>query len=231
MSNASVAVTPSPKAAVGPGVAAVQRRFETLLPELASRAAAIAKSVACNAVDQEEAVAEVVAHAWLNFSSAAKRGKWLAAGQLAWVAWQAVRTGRPAAGGSSITDVLDPRLQRLRRARVISMTPWLRSRPKLGAAGTMRERAEETLVARAIAASVRTDPGVRARLRIDWAAFTRRQPLRFQRMLLDLCVGRGNAEIARRLGVTAGRATQLRADLGREVAVFFGLDAFGRELT
>lgn len=53
---------------------------------------------------------------------------------------------------------------------------------------------------------------------------------RFQALLIDLAEGRSNLEVAQRLGVTPGRATQLRAKLGEAVAAYFQLDACGRDL-
>ncbi|GMV83852.1 MAG: hypothetical protein AMXMBFR7_50360 [Planctomycetota bacterium] len=208
-----------------PSEAEIAARFEALIPELTSRAERIGRAVALHLVDQEEAAAEVVAHAWQNFRSAARRRKWLLASQLAWVAWHAARTGRLAVGGSSITDVLDPRAHRMGRAKVVSLhrLSYVSRRPRLGLHPT--ELARPGRVGRSLTTSENDSPAERVRVRLDWSAFAGQLLTRHRAILAGLVEGWEQRELAAVLGVSPGRITQNKAELAARVLEHFGADA------
>ncbi|GMV83972.1 MAG: hypothetical protein AMXMBFR7_51560 [Planctomycetota bacterium] len=208
-----------------PSDAEIAAQFEALLPELNSRAERIGRAVARNSVDQEEAAAEVIAHAWLNFRSAARRGTWLLASQLAWVAWHTARSGRLAAGGSSVTDAMDPCAHRMGRAKVISLHRLLgasRRRPKLEF--QQSEMARPDRVGRSLTTAEHDSPAERARVHLDWSAFAAQLSLRHQAILCGLAEGWEQREMAAALGVSPGRITQQKADLAALVTEQFGAE-------
>ncbi|MBE7463011.1 MAG: hypothetical protein HS116_05885 [Planctomycetes bacterium] len=208
-----------------PSDAEIAAQFEALLPELNSRAERIGRAVARNSVDQEEAAAEVIAHAWLNFRSAARRGTWLPASQLAWVAWHTARSGRLAAGGSSVTDAMDPCAHRLGRANVLSLHRLLgasRRRPKLEF--QQNEMARPDRVGRSLTTAEHDSPAERARVHLDWSAFAAQLSPRLRAILCGLAEGWEQREMAAALGVSPGRITQNKAELGTLVLEAFGAD-------
>ncbi|GMV83105.1 MAG: hypothetical protein AMXMBFR7_42890 [Planctomycetota bacterium] len=218
--NVAAAVT-LPDAA--PSDAEIATQFEALLPELNSRAERIGRAVARNSVDQEEAAAEVIAHAWLNYRSAARRGTWLLASQLAWVAWHCVRSGCLATGGSSVTDVMDPRAQRRGRARMASLPNYQRSsRGKRSRCRTAT--ADSRRLSAALTSGERESPAERVRVRLDWNAFAERLSPRHRTILTGLAEGREQRELAAALRVSPGRITQNKAELGALVLEAFGAD-------
>lgn len=205
-----------------PSEAEIAARFEALIPELTSRAERIGRAVARNPVDQEEATAEVIAHAWLNYRSAARRGTWLPASQLAWVAWHATRSGRLAAGGSSITDVLDPRAHRMGRASVVSLYPWQcasRRRPRLRFHHVEMERSSR--LGRSLSTQEKDSPPERVRVRLDWSAFAEQLSPRHRAILCGLAEGWEQREMAAALGISPGRITQQKAELAERIIEFF----------
>lgn len=207
-----------------PTDAEITAQFESLYPELLSRATAISRAVARNHVDQDEAAAEVLAHAWINFRSAAMRGKWLPAAQLAWVAWGAARQGRPAAGGSSITDVLDPRAHRMGRARVVRLQPWSGSRRRQRVRFVPARMASSRRLGRSLTTQEWQSPAERARVRIDWTAFAGSLSQRHAAILCGIAEGWQGKEIADGLGVSPGRIVQQKCDIASKIVEFFGPD-------
>lgn len=220
---ATAAVVAMPEAV--PTDAEVAMQFEVILPELNSRAERIGRAVARNSVDQEEAAAEVIAHAWRNYQSAARRGTWLPASQLAWVAWHTARSGRLAAGGSSVTDVMDPCAHRMGRAKVISLHRLLgafRRRPKLEF--QKAEMACPDRVGRSLTTAEHDSPAERARVHLDWSAFAAQLSLRHRAILCGLAEGWEQREMAAALGVSPGRICQNKSELADLVQEAFGAD-------
>jgi hypothetical protein len=95
-----------------------QAAFEAIYPELASRIAVLARRFP----DPEEATGEMLAFAWANFASVARRrGVFLHPGLLVWASSVRLRAGRLMTG-SSARDVHAPAAQALGRSRVIHVS-------------------------------------------------------------------------------------------------------------
>lgn len=185
--------------------------FERILPELTSRIAACA----AHAPDPEEAAAEMAAHAWRNYRQAARSGRELAPGLLAWAAYSWVKGGRSMTG-DSCRDVHAVQCQRRGRARVIHLSALLKRRRR----EDYRAVSDEQFT-RCIAYEHR-DPAKEAAARLDWQALYRTLSRRLQRVLHGLAVGDRTSALAQRLRVSQGRASQLKTELGGRVLEFFG---------
>jgi DNA-directed RNA polymerase specialized sigma subunit len=77
-------------------------------------------------------------------------------------------------------------------------------------------------ITQAVSTSEKDRPDVRAAARLDWAAFARQLPWRLRRILKWLAIGARKSWIAKRLGISNGRVSQLIAKLAGEITAFFG---------
>lgn len=207
-----------------PSDAEITAQFEAILPELLSRADAIARSIARDRDAQEEVAAEVLAMCWSNYRQAARRGRWLPAGQIAWFAWHAVKSGRTLAGESSINDVLDPRASWSGRVRVLRLPAWPCGRRRQRVRFSQSEMASTRRLARSLTTGERESPAERARVRIDWSAFAAGLSQRHAAILTGLAEGWAGKEMATALGVSQGRIVQNKADLCERIVEYFGPD-------
>ena len=137
---------------------------------------------------------------------------------LVWASAVRLRSGRLLAGGS-IRDAHSPVAQRRNRTRVIHLSALSVSKRQQ----TLSDDAVERITD-AVSSSERDGPAMRAAARVDWAALARRLPLRLRRILQWLAIGASKTWIARRLGISNGRVSQLLDTLGREITTFFGPD-------
>ena len=187
------------------------RRYQ----ELHSRLSRIARGFR----DRDEILAELAGFAYLNFRSVfLRRGACLTPGAMAYVAWKRALSGRTVTR-NSVRDVHSALAQRRKRVRVVYLSQLSSSRRIQALGDTVVER-----IVGALSTGEREQPDVRAQVRLDWRAFAHQLPTRMQRILHWLTIGARKNWIARRLGISAGRLSQLLADLGREIAAFFGRD-------
>lgn len=203
-----------------PSLALIQGRFEALLPELQSRARAIARSV--DATNWEEVSAEVLAMAWANFQQAAHRGRWLNPRQLSWFAWAFVRSGRSLAGDTA-ADAMGALTQRRGRSRIVSIEAMTANRGSEYRAQKIEDRLRRDY-ALATSGSDREETFVRAQLRLDWADLARKLPRRLRQVLFRRARGDRPSEIAQRLKVSRGRISQLLGELRGHVLDHFSGD-------
>ncbi|MGD0089948.1 MAG: hypothetical protein ABSE73_08515 [Planctomycetota bacterium] len=186
--------------------------FEMIYSELASRIAVLARRFP----DQEEAGGEMMASAWVNFRSVARRrGVFIHPGLLAWVSCVRLRAGRLMAG-SSVQDVHAPAAQALGRARLFHLSLLSSSKRRQVISDSTVEH-----IVTALTTDEREQPCIRAATRLDWAAFMHTLPNRLRRILRGLVVGDSKGLIARRLGISNGRLSQLLDVLAQEITTFF----------
>jgi len=169
------------------------------------------EACAARAHDPDEARQELWAFCWRDFQQAARRGRILPAGYLVWFGWRWLKAGRTIAGHESVTEPLSPLCQRRRRARIAH----------LSVLATQRHINKDlpadiaTQLAVALTTRERDDPAYRAATRLDWSAFARRLPIRLRKIVRWLAVGASKSWIAKRLGISNGRVSQLLDTLAR----------------
>lgn len=207
-----------------PTDAEITAQFEAMLPELQSRADAIARSIARDKDAQEEAAAEVLALGWANYRQAARRGRWLSPGQTVWFAWHGVRSGRTLAGQSSQNDVLDPRASWSGRVRVLRLPAWPGGRRRQRMPFDRARMASPRRLGRSLTTQEHESPAERARVRIDWAEFAAGLSQRHAAILCGIVEGWQGKEIAEGLGVSQGRIVQQKGDLASKIIEHFGPD-------
>jgi hypothetical protein len=121
--------------------------------------------------------------------------------------------------GTTVTDVHSPAAQVRGRARVIYLSTLSCSKRHQVLGDSAMQNITDALTA-----SERERPDVRAATRIDWSAFMRTLPNRMRRIVRGLVVGDSKGLIARRLGISNGRLSQLLDVLAREITSFFGAE-------
>jgi hypothetical protein len=193
-------------------------RFEALLPELTSRIRACVSTR--RARDREDAAAEMIAHCWMNFRQAIQRGIDLTAGQLAWVAWSALKAGRTLTG-NSVRDVMSRQCQRRGRAAVTFFSALERKNSVASMSGLSAKFSDSV-------GYTHRDPAREAEARIDWQSLHDTLEQRPKQLLREFAVGSTRAEAAQVMGVSRGRVTQIGDMLADEVREFFGYNTAGR---
>lgn len=155
-------------------------------------------------------VAEAVALAWAWSRRLWERGKRPEAfgGAIAKFAVKAVRSGRRAAGTMRRRDAMNPIAQARVGFYVAKLLDF--------------ETLSDNPLAEALHDNTRTPPPDAAAFRIDWPRFLALQPERERRMAEQLASGEPANVVARRLGVSAGRLTQLRKRLRDRRREFHG---------
>lgn len=169
-----------------------------------------------------EATQDATALAWQSFSRAAEAG----------TTWDGVATDRTgcatptriaefAAGhqvagrgflGVCVTDPLSPACQQLGRAALQRLH------------GSRLGDEPCDLVPAALVTRAHADPASRARAQVDWRMIAARCSLRARQVLALLVRGWKPSEIARRLGVSPGRVTQIKSEIAAAAtALGYGL--------
>lgn len=169
--------------------------------------------------DREEAVAEAVAGAFINYRSAQRRGTThrLHPSTVARYAVSGVKDGRRAGGGCATkTDVLSFKAQR-RGGYEVYPLPRFEDCPfdcmKAPDQQVWRDR---------LVYDRRALPADLACLRIDWSSFMAGQADRTRTLLAMLAAGFKQTEVADHLGVTPAAVCQRRSKARREWASFQG---------
>ncbi len=177
--------------------------FEVLVSEIEARSRRHYNQ--CPAERREEAVHESVCHAYGLYKSAiARRNYRFTPCTLAWYANKSVDEGRKFGGGTIRADALD-------RSHV--------GLDDLDADG--RSRIAEALVQR------QTPVFDQARILIDWPEFLRLELTERERdMVTKLAEGWRRIEIARHLGLSPGRVTQIMEGVADAYIAYLGLPGF-----
>ncbi len=161
--------------------------------------------------DREEAIAEAVAAAFLNFASARRRGKLrvVKASMLANYAVLHARSGNHVGGTNAKNDVMSFKAQRAGGFQVYRLR-WDDSRvydvleaPE----GVWRLRLLEDR---------KTPVAEQVRFRVDFSGFMAKQQDRTRTAIALLAAGHNRSEVADRLGVTPSAVTQRMAKAERE---------------
>ncbi len=178
--------------------------FETILPEIKDRSRRHYSR--CDPELRDERVQESLCQAWKLYDSAVRRGNYrFTPCTLAWYANRATDEGRKFAGGTIRTDALDA-------GRALSFDD-------LDEDG--RSRIAEALVQR------RTPVFDQARIRIDWPEFLRLELTERERdVVTKLAEGWRRSEIARHLGLSPARVTQIMAGVADAYVEYLGLPGF-----
>lgn len=178
-----------------PGTACWQTGFLELLPEIQRRVEVKLLSVALS--ERDEARQAIVVFAMIAYASLAARGRTALAypGPLVAYGLQQYQAGRLTGGRMSSLDVGSTRWRRVTGRRTEPLG-------KLGDSLAIRDQRSAT-------------PAEQAALRLDFAAWLQTLTDRDRRAVDDLARGEETRAVARRLGVTAGRVSQLRRELHR----------------
>jgi len=177
--------------------------FESILPAIEARSRRHYSQYP--AERREEAVQESVCAAWALYDSAVRRGNFrFTPCSLAWFANRAVDEGRKFGGGTIRTDALDKSHVGL---------------DDLDADG--RSQIGEALVQR------RTSVFDQARIRVDWPEFLRLELTERERdIVTKLAEGWKKIEIARYVGLSPARVTQLMAGVADAYVEYLGMPGF-----
>ena len=171
------------------------------------------------AADREEAVAESVAGAFVNFVSAARRGKLHVVTPATLARYGVLHTKCGSHVGGSLDgakDVMSPRAQRRGGFRIVRL-PWDDPR-----AYHCLKAPDQHVWRLAMMHDRRTPPPEQAAFRIDWSSFMSRQSDRTRTALAMLAAGHKQTEVADKLGVTPAAVCQRMSRARREWAVFQG---------
>ncbi|MAT69433.1 MAG: hypothetical protein CMJ58_07890 [Planctomycetaceae bacterium] len=172
-----------------------QAGFLELLPEIQRRVETKLFSVALS--ERDEARQAILVFAMIAYASLAARGRTALAypGPLVAYGLQQYQAGRLTGGRMNSLDVGSTRWRRVTGRLTETLG-------KLGETVAIRDLRSAT-------------PAEQAALRLDFAAWLQTLTDRDRRAVNDLARGEETRAVARRLGVTAGRVSQLRRELHR----------------
>ncbi|MEI6236236.1 MAG: hypothetical protein WCT04_24535 [Planctomycetota bacterium] len=190
----------------------IESRFNVIWPELQSRAAAMSRRYA---PDDEEAESEALASMAANFILAARRGKWLSPSMLAHYAAIRLRVGRTLVG-NAVNDPLGA-LCRIRNKSTALTFSHLQALKR----GRNEPPAMSKRLTEALTSSIRENPAECCATKLDWQTFVATQPERIQRVLTGLAEGYSRLEMAKLIGVSACRITQLMDRVRLSLTEFF----------
>lgn len=158
----------------------------------------------CSPEEREERTAEAVAHAFVGYVSLVRRGRdrEVTAWSLAFIAARRVKSGRHVGSSQDkATDVFTKR----------NGFTVLRF-------GTMRDLPSE--FHEALVENARSPVPEQAAFRIDFPDFLSKQPGKKRKVAALLAVGNRATDVARSVGVSPGRVTQIRKELRQDWLVF-----------
>jgi hypothetical protein len=161
---------------------------------------------------REDAVAEMVALAWLWFLRLAARGRDATrfGSALATFAARAVRAGRKLGGKDRAGDVLSPAAQ-VRHGFAVGSLPTYSS-----LSGNPLEEA--------LTDNAKSPIPEQVHFRVDWPCWLATRTDRDRRIVTDLMVGERTSTVAARHGLTSGRVSQLRTEFHQDWLAFLGED-------
>src|SRR5262245_57228534 len=183
--------------------------FLTLLPRIERLARSFFRHMACPG-RRADAVAEAIALAWAQYRRCAEQGRDAArfSVSLALLAARAAASGRRLCGQERAQDALSPVARMRHGFAVMSLTDVA---PVSG----------DPLV-EALRDNTVTPPDQQAAFRLDFADWLRHIGKRRRRVARRLMLGERPGDVARRVGVSPGRVSQLRRELERDWQVFYG---------
>src|SRR5262245_46791987 len=183
--------------------------FLTLLPRIERLARSFFRHMACPG-RRADAVAEAIALAWAQYRRCAEQGRDANrfVVSLALLAARAASSGRRLCGHERAGDVLSPVARMRHGFAVVSLTDLA---PVSG-----------NPLVDALRDNTATPPDQQAAFRIDVAAWLRRLGRGRRRVAHRLMLGERLYEVARRVGVSAGRVSQLRRELEQNWQDFYG---------
>ena len=194
-------------ATVGPTAAGsdrgrLQAAFLALLPLVRGIARASFRDVRCPS-RREDAVCEVVALAWGWYARLAARSKDPAAFPVAFarLAAKAVACGRRLAGQDRANDVMSPTCRRRQGFALVGLPA---GSPATG-----------TKIADALTDNTRSPVPFQAQFRVDFPAWRARLGKRTRFIADHLALGQRTGDVARVVGLTPARISQLRGKLRR----------------
>lgn len=181
-------------------IAATQAAFLTMLPVLECQARIRFRHVRCPQ-SREDARAEVVALAWRWFRRLVERGKDPArfVRRIARFACAHVRAGRRLCGQEGTKDVLSPCA---RACRGFAVLPWP---PPDSPRGTEFDEALQF--------NTQTEIPEQVSFRLDFPRWRKSHSARNRHVIDALMRGEPAGVVAARLGISAGRVSQLRREL------------------
>jgi hypothetical protein len=193
--------------------------FLLILPKVETHARIWSRHLACPGL-KEDFVCEAVALAWRSFVRLAQRGKDATQfpSALATMVVRAVRSGRRLAGQERSRDVMSAAAQRMHAFRVEELLPpsaayeRLKSEP-LGQ--RLHDAFEERL--RDNTQSPVLDQVV---FRLDFRDWLATLSDRNRQVVDELMAGEGTGEVARKVGLSPGRVSQLRRQFEGDWALF-----------
>ncbi len=165
--------------------------------------------------DREEAIAEAVAAAFLNFASARRRGKLgvVKSSMLANYAVLHARSGKHVGGTDAKHDVLNFKAQKA-GGFVVHHLAWDDSHVYDVL------RAPEVVWRAVLLEDKNTPVPEQARFRVDFSSFMAKQQDRTRKAIALLAAGHNRSQVADMLGVTPSAVTQRMAKAEREWAAF-----------
>jgi uncharacterized protein (DUF924 family) len=184
-----------------------KERFLELLPQIQQMARWAFRR--CPREEREEAVAEVIAHAWVGFQSLMDRGleDRIFATPLAKFAIKRVRSGRCVGCSRNVNDITSPYAQRERGIEL----------ERLDRYDERHDRWRQILVE-----DRHAGPAETAAMRIDFAAWLKEMPRRMRRIAKHLAEGHSTGRVARRFQLSDGRISQMRREMRRRWDDFQG---------
>ena len=152
-----------------------------------------------NATHKEEATAEAVAAACVSYATLARQKKLARAypGNIATNAVRFVTNGRHVGGHQNCRDVTSPLTHKKHGVTVGSISPWCHRE------ATWRELVVE---------SRQVSPADQACFNIDFAEWLDTWSIGQRKVILLLAAGNRTSHVAGKLGVSAGRVSQLRRE-------------------
>ena len=118
---------------------------------------------------------------------------------------------------SSNADALSEQTSKSGRVRVLFLSQISTSKRKFALSDD-----EVHKITRALSTSLHERPPERAAVRLDWQAFVATLDKRFKLILHNLTIGESKSNIAKQIGVSAGRVTQILYMLANKIREFFG---------
>lgn len=197
-----------------------QMLLKEVMPRLRSVVRTIPK-IGCE--DDEEVIQDATLMAARMMDSAERAGKQFTAGNMAYYATKAVRSGRRS-HYSGHCDVMSPGCQIAGLAR----PEWLDEEIELetGEPGTLHD-----ILAPFGYESRESDPAEEAARNLDWESFLAAHPPRHRTAIVVLAEGGTMREAGRRCGLSDSGALLLKRRIAADLVEFFGEDAIQRLLS
>ena len=194
-----------------------------LVNEVVPRLRSVARSIPkIGSEDDEEIVQDATLVAARMMDSAEKSGRTFTAGNVAYFAARAARSGRRS-HYTGRTDVMSAGCQIDGRARLESMDQEVEF--ELGEPGSLHD-----VVTPFGTDDRESDPAEEAARNLDWEMFLASHPPRHRTAILVLVQGGTMREAGKRCGIRDSAALKLKRKIASDLTEFFGLDVIRRLL-